>query len=52
MKVVKRKYNREEVTYEEHDLYTNSIDPKCEHELDQKNWSGVRCIHCGAWFCY
>lgn len=27
-------------------------DPDCEHLLDPHNWSGMKCLHCGGWFCY
>ena len=27
-------------------------DPACLHELDPNNWSGIKCMKCGGWFCY
>ena len=26
-------------------------DPNCEHELDPKCYSGVRCLKCSGWYC-
>lgn len=26
-------------------------DPGCEHDV-QGQWSGVKCVKCGGWFCY
>lgn len=27
-------------------------DPTCWHVLDEKCWSGVKCLKCGGWFCH
>lgn len=27
-------------------------DPNCDHEEDKKQWSGVKCKYCSAWFCF
>jgi len=27
-------------------------DPNCEHEEDERCYSGIKCKHCPAWFCY
>lgn len=26
-------------------------DPKCEHDV-QAQWSGIKCVKCGGWFCH
>ncbi|MEW5569658.1 hypothetical protein [Rossellomorea marisflavi] len=28
-----------------------NADEDCEHELNPNCWSGVRCLHCGGWYC-
>lgn len=36
-------------------IYTGELynaDPNCEHELDERCISGIRCKHCNGWFCY
>lgn len=33
---------------EEHILYC--ADPNCDHEI-QAQWSGIKCIKCGGWYC-
>lgn len=25
-------------------------DPDCEHVEDQRNYDGIRCIHCHGWY--
>jgi len=29
-----------------------NADPNCEHELDEKQFGGIKCKHCSGWFCY
>lgn len=24
----------------------------CQHQSDESNLSGIRCVHCGGWFCF
>lgn len=39
-------------TKEELDEKLYDADPDCEHELDPNSMSGIKCLHCGGWFCY
>jgi hypothetical protein len=41
--------------FETNELKTEDLwdaDPDCKHERDENCWSGIRCKHCGGWFCF
>ena len=48
----KVKNRAEMVKYLENGGTLYSADPDCEHEMDQRNFSGVKCSKCSGWFCY
>lgn len=29
-----------------------NADPNCKHYVVAQNRGGIKCIHCGGWFCY
>jgi hypothetical protein len=36
----------------QNEIFLYDADPYCMHKLDPYQYSGIKCLLCGGWFCF
>jgi len=47
-----KKVTKKKLKIKKEKIVLYDADPKCDHELDENSYSGIRCKKCSGWFCF